>query len=697
MSKDIFEELFDETPIEREPTTEKSSTLYDNIHMRGDDDDDVIYWESDLRNVAYTYHYLITCSWNQSNTRVAMYELNDTKSSGSREVCAKCLRHIRLACDDHCSTRNTVSCLKHVCHSPKHGRNVLDFSIFHALFADESESSFSVLLVGLQNGKLGYTYVEKDYSDRINTSLKMLHHLEQKVSAVFLVRLGGVIPDTSPVADAICILGSLGKLVLIFRNVSDASTSLITFREYYLPGPIICATMNKSKNTIFYSTREKICKFRLDCIFQSGEDCSPHSVMTPKVFDIPKVYALSIDDDDSLTCLTTDGRVLLVALSSARHVEQPTNGKVIKTCLEDLHAKSAKLDKVLEENRLLDELIRELNTVTHILFDVLRNRKSVVSSCDGGLTATETGISFKVDVAYEVQGSSLNPKVVLRCRLTSSSRFPFSLHWSWIVKTHILEPWYNEDGCTRSTRSYSVCLSPSSVHHISITLDETFSYRTPIVLSNYLCCFVGDLIPSLLKEKQPKLGEQGFSVFICAKELDILSFLRRHEPILAGFPRWESPACLLQKTLNDFNGLPPSDLNEQEDTSKFHSFCIRLSKKAVDFIYDIHHPSSDVATFEEQTSSGKSNFPATNSDVIPPEAIVLHYILHGSSANLFSDDVRSVDGHVVARTPHEEVIKFQVIRRTPDMVNFEIRVHAASRELACSVHSALLKAWKVRN
>jgi hypothetical protein len=77
---------------------------------------------------------------------------------------------------------------------------------------------------------------------------------------------------------------------------------------------------------------------------------------------------------------------------------------------------------------------------------------------------------------------------------------------------------------------------------------------------------------------------------------------------------------------------------------------------------------------------------------------VLRFLLHGSRRHLHHDDVECSSGHMVARTPNEEVVKFQVVNQEgtmQDIEGLEVRVHTSSQALACSVHSSLLKVLKV--
>lgn len=677
---DIFAELLGE----HSSGDQEQATPFNNVHKCSDDH--VVYWESGLQDAVISPHHIITCSSNDSNNRLAVYPWIKGKSGGNREIASSFLYQILLprdTCNNKVLTMLYVTC----------AGSTLDQQLFSSLVCSKPRINCPIVLVGFQSGLVGYMYVGVMECNPQNTNLETLYHLEQPVLSIIPVCLKStknVNPSATPTCNALCILGTLGKLVLITHNSTETLRDTIVFREFHVPGPIACATISNNLSTLFCSTLKDVYTVPLQIDEDSPSLLFPFT-LSPKTFHIPKVLALTIDEQNSLNCLTTDGRVLLVAQSSEDILPAPSqqSGDEIKKHLDEIHEKASQVKNLRDEIHQLDEVIKALNTVTQVFCEVLRNRES-----QDDASFRESGIFFKVGVGYEAQGTSLNPRVILRCDLINSTKFPFSPNWSLVVQVSTSEPWFNEECCVQETVNHSVSLSPAPSHHISIPMKEIFSYLTPVQVSCYLSFGLNELLPIFLKETEPALSEEGFSVLVSRTELNILNFLRKPDTCSSVSYERRHPARLLRDTLRSINTSGPP---EPVHSVGFSSFSTQLSGEAVNFI-QAHVQGAASRNDTKFSSKPLPANPGPNQDYSSQEACVLGFILHASSRHVYCDELKYLENYVVARTPNEEVVKFQVVGQTgtsQDTKGLEVRVHTSSQELGCSLHTSLLKVFKV--
>ena len=653
-------------------------------------DDHVVYWESGLQDAVISPHHIITCSSNDSNIRLAAYPWIEGKRGEKREVASSFLYQTLLP-RDACNNNKVLTML---CVTPSEQlasncvSSTLDQQLFSSLFCSKSGINCPIVLVGFKSGLVGYIFVGIVGCNPQNTKLETLYHLEQPVLSTLPVCLASqsaknVNPNASPTCNALCILGTLGKMVLITHDSAKTLRDNIVIRECHVPGPVACTAISNSLNTLFYSTVKDVYAVPLQINEESSSLLFPFTV-SPKTLHIPKVLALTMDEQNSLNCLTTDGRMLLLPQSS-ENILPPSSqsGDEIKKRLEEIQEKASQVKNLLDEIRQLDEVIKALNTVTQVLCQILRTRES-----QNEASPRESGIFFKVGVDYEAQGTSFNPRVILRCELINSTKFPFSPNWSLVVQVSTSEPWFNEECSVQATVNHSVSLSPASSHHVSIPMKETFSYLTPVQVSCFVCIGLNELLPIFLKESEPAFSEEGFSVLVSRTELNILNFLRKHDTCSTVCREHRHPSRLLQNTLRSIN---TSELPEPVHSVGFSSFSIQLSGEAVNFI-------QEVVSRNDTKFSSKSILPNPKPNRSSQEACVLGFILDGSSRHLYCDELKYLENYVVARTPNEEVVKFQVVGQTgtsQDIKGLEVHVHTSSQELGCSLHSSLLKVFEV--
>ena len=674
----------------------------------------MIYWEAGLQDVVIGPHHIITCSSNDSDLRLTVYPWIEQNDARKREIASSFLYQTlmpRDACNHN--SNNDVATLLYVSPSEqlssKCANSTLNQLLFSLLFSSQSGSNCPIVLVGLRSGLVGYIHVGVKNQNPRNPTL---FHLEQPVLSIFPVcqkplSPKGVNPDFTPTGDTLCILGTLGKLVLITQDNSKGLPDSTVVREYHVPGPIVCTAVSNNLRTLFYSTLKEVyvVQLGLKTEAKSGDKDTSElhlpSSLSPTTLNIPKVLALSIDEANSVICVKTDGRVLLVPQPLAEGISQSSSpsGDQIKKHLGEIHEKASQVKNLHDEIRQLDEVIKQLNSVTQVLCEILRNQEPPKET-----TFQESGISFKVGVDYEAQGTSLNPRVILRCDLTNSTKFPFSQNWSLVVQVDTSQPWFNEDCSVRATMNHSVSLSPASSHHISITMEDTLSYLSPIQVSCYICFGLKELLPVFLRDCEPTLAEEGFSVLVSRTEMNILHFLRKEETCSSVTHHHRHPTHLLQSILKTINTTwSHNKVSEpvQEKSPEFSTFSIQLSKEAVD---SIQTRVQDIQLGKDNTESSLKPKPSSpnhgeSKDNLPSkEACVLYFILHGSRRHLYCDDMKYPGGHVGARTPGEEVVKFQVVDQvgtTQGIEGLEVCVHTSSQALGCSVHSSLLKVLKV--
>ncbi len=708
---EIFAELLGDHPHSSDDQTHHV-TSFSNVHQCSDNH--VIYWEPGLQDAAIGKYHMITSSSNDNNVKLTVYPWTEQNNTGKREITSNFLYRTLLPRDAH--SNNEVTTMLYVSPSGQFSsicaNSTLNQPLLSLLFSSQSGGNCPITLVGLQSGLVGYIHVGVKNQNPRNPDLETLYHIEQPVLSIFPVCLKlpspkVVNPGTTPTGDTLCILGTLGKLVLITQDSSKGLPDSTVIREYHVPGPIVSSASSNNLDTLFYSTLKEIYAVQLGVKTETKSrdkdisEVSLPSSLLPTILNIPKVQALSTDETSSLICVKTDGRVLLVAQPLTEGISQSStpNGDQIKKHLGEIHAKASQVKNLRGEIRQLDEVIKQLNIVTQVLCEILRNRESQTET-----TLPETGISFKVDVDYEAQGTSLNPRVILRCNLMNSTKFPFTSNWSLVVQVCTSQPWFNEECCVRATINHSLSLSPASLHHISIPMEDTLSYLTPVQVSSYVCFRLKELLPVFLKDCEPSLSEEGFSVLVSRTELNILNFLRKQETdssVSYQHGQTRYPTHLLQSILRSISATSDKVSEPvQEKSLELSTFSIQLSKEAVGFIQT---RVQDIQLSKNNTESSikpksKPNQGESKDDLPSQEACVLHFLLDGSRRHVYGDDMRYLGGHVVARTPNEEVVKFQVMSQvgtTQDIEGVEVRVHTSSQMLACSIHSSLLKVLKV--
>jgi hypothetical protein len=687
---EIFAELLGDHGLDSSADQTCRTTPFGNVHQCCDDQ--VIHWESGLRDVAIGLHHIITYSNSESEIRLTIYPWNN--DAGKQEIAPNFLYQTLLTRDICHHSNSDVATISYVSANEQCGIR-LDPVFFNSLFHGQCGPNCPVALVALQSGMVAYIQVGVKNRSPGNPNLETLYHLEQPVLSIFPVCSKPPSPkgahlSTTPTGDTLCVLGTLGKLVLITQDISKGQPDSIVIREYHVPGPVACAAIGSNLSTLFYSTLKEVYAVQLGGTKTGGNGETPlPSSLSPTILNIPKVSALSTDETSSLICLKTDGRVLLVSEPLAEETPRSSSqdGDQIKKHLEEIHEKASEVKNLRDEIRQLDEVIKKLNGVTQVLCEILRNRESQ--------NFVESGISFKVGIDYEEQGTSLNPHVVLRCDLVNSTNFPFSSGWSLVVQIRTSQAWCNEECSVQATTNHSVPLSSASSHHVSIAMEDTFSYLNPLQVSCYVCFGLRELLPVFLGDSCPTLSEEGFSVLVSKVELNILNFLRKPETnpsVTCQHRQSRHPTHLLQSILKSVRESPGVVSQSSEETSvKFSTFSIRLTKEAVRFIESRVQEMNENGN-EMDTKPNPKNSKASQ------QLSVLRFLLHGSRRHLHHDDVECSSGHMVARTPNEEVVKFQVANQegtTQDIEGLEVRVHTSSQALACSVHSSLLKVLKV--
>ncbi|XP_028413928.1 uncharacterized protein LOC114536774 [Dendronephthya gigantea] len=703
--EEIFKELLDDNnhmSLASDNHFTATASLFPDVCKCSDDW--LVHWEPGLFDVAIDLHHVIICSSNDDNVRLTVYpwiKQNVTK----RCIASNFIQQTLLASDTYNHTKKNITTLLYLSPSTEQQSSMntnctLKNHLFSMLFSSsQSDCSIPVVVIGLQNGFVGHIAVGMK-----NSNLETLYHLEQPIIAIFPVCLKP--PLQKGAGDALMIFGSLGKLVLITKEDSNGIPDGVLIREYYVPGPIVCTAMNWELNALFYSTSKKIyaVKFEIETRENNKDNTnstsSLPSSLSPIALHIPKVLALTLDEENCLICLKAEGWVLLVSkpLDTVKSKFSSPSGGQIKKHLGEIQQKADQVNKLFTEIHQLDDTIKELNKVTHIVQEILRNCNS---------TFQETGISFTVGVDYESLGTDLNPNVILRCYLRNSTKFSFSPNWSLVIQVRTTQPWYNKDCSIHSTTNHSVSLSTDSVHHVSIPMEDSFTFLFPIQVSCYVCFRLKDLLQTFPKESEFSLCEEGFSVLVSQTHLDILHFLRRQlAPPGSYLQQHRFPTRLLQNTLKDLNSTwKPNELpdDHSKQTSEFSSFSMHLSKDAVDFIEKkvLHFNSSETTADSCDKPNQEESNMKPNVDAISKKSCLLRFMLHDSRRHVYSSDMNYPEGHMVARTPSEEVIKFQVVKfdgvASPESMEgqgLDLHVHTSSQELGCSVHSALMKVFE---
>ena len=735
---EIFAELLGkaDVPEEKILPVDSSGIVTSSSSVMHCSHEDVIHWEPGLCDVAIGPGHVITCS-GTDETRISVYprtdscrDVSDDRLRMSSDPLHRSVLPVDVMVNDDKDNRKDVTVLLYVEPgddvSSECGSTAIDRRLFGALFRTQLRCNLPVVLLGRESGLVGYIPMGITSRDR-SVPLEVLYHLEQPVVSIF----GACVrqkdskaedSDSRNILNSLVLVGGLGKLVFItLQDSNPVGVTNVQFREYHLPSPVVCSAVNRNGDVLFYSTLKKIYAVVLSYTqksknlershnpFQLPQRLLPSS-LSPISFPVPKVSALAVGQStlmktaDYLLCIKTDGRVLLVekplaaesGIALARSTNdgvQGSSGEKIKQYLADIQEKTNCVNRITLEIRELDDVIRQLNIVTRVLCEILREHKTdhASSAKDFQESCSEPpGITFLVHVDYERQGGLSNPRVILRCDLENSTKLTLSRGWSMVVQVRTSQPWFNENCVAPQIVNHSVSLDSSSSHHISIHLEPSLSYLSPIEVSCYICFDMKEILPTLIKDSDRALTEEGFAVLVQRSELSILSFLRSVDAVSSGgHENSTNQIHLFQQTLKSLNTPLPSSASPSDQTSKnpeSSSLSVHVSRDASEFIQK---------TIMEHGMADNLDGP------ISKELSVLYFLLFDSRKHLRFDNAAITGNYVLARTPNDEEVKFQVVHSVQGssaiVHGLEVRVHTSSEALRCSIHSSLLMVLEVCN
>ena len=728
---EIFAELLGNTDVSEEHVTSPSPIVQCS-------EDCVVHWEPDLRDVVVGADHVITCcTKNDGAVRVSVYPRSDSFRDGSDDrlrISPNPLYRTTLATDiskNGCTAQNQTVLLyvkPSDVTSSGCASGTIDQQLFHEVFRTEVRSNVHVALLGTDSGMVGYVPVAAGIHDT-HVAPEVLYHLGQPVAAMSAVCLSN--NDSKKmkksVRSTLILVGSLGKLVLVtLQDPRQPGARGVEFREYHVPGPVVSSTVNASGDVLFYTTLKQV--YAVPLRYTEGSEgkgggvensSSPSSgrlplSLSPILFPFPKVSFVAVEQPsaeetktESLLCVKTDGRVLLVEQPLAQlekigfrsHITaQVSSGERIRRCLADIQENSNCVSHLRQDIQELDNVIKQLNIATHAACEILRNREQKRASCSSRISEAcdeNPEISFLVQVDYEAQGGRSDQRVILRCDLVNSTKFPLSRGWSMVVQVHTRYPWCNENYEAPQVVSHSVSLDSSCTHSISIPLEaNSLIYLSPIEVSCFICFDLKEILPAGLKASHPALAEEGFAVLVRNSKLSVLNFLRNVDSAIST-TTFVSENChhpspneiqVLQQTLRNLNTSPqistPSQTSKKPGSSTKPELCtasIHLSKEAVEFVHKRVPKNTVAENFDEPRSM---------------ELSVLYFLLFDSRKHLRFDNAVTRGNYVQTRLPNEEEVKLQVLRssQAPCALGdgLEVRIHTSSEALKCSVHSAVL-------
>ena len=724
---EIFAELLGNTDVSEEHVTSPSPNIVQCS------EDCVIHWEPGLRDVVVGADHVITCCTKDDAVRISVYPRSDSFRDGSDD-------RLRISSNPLYRTALTTDISKNGCTAENQtvllylkpsdvtssgcASGTIDQQVFHEMFRTEVRSNVHMALLGTDSGMVGYIPVAAGIHDA-HVAPEVLYHLGQPVAAMSTVCLSNNDSKKS-VRNTLILVGSLGKFVLVtLQDRRQPGARGVQFREYHIPGPVVSSTVNASGDVFFYTTLKQV--YAVPLRYTEGSEERGGGVenssssgrlplsLSPILFPLPKVSFVAVEQScaeetktESLLCVKTDGRVLLVEqpleqlekIGFRSHVTaQVSSGERIRRCLADIQESSDCVSHLREDIQELDNVIKQLNIATHAACEILRNPgQTRASRCSSRISETcdeNPGISFSVQVDYEAQGGRSEQRVILRCDLVNSTKFPLSRGWSMVVQVHTRYPWCNENHEAPQVASHSVSLDSSFAYRISIPLEaNSLIYLSPIEVSCFICFDLKEILPAGLKASHPALAAEGFAVLVRNSKLSVLNFLRNVDSTVSTTTfvseNYHHPSPneiqVLQQTLRNLNTSPqistPSlQASKKPGLSTTPELCtasIHLSKEAVEFIHRRVQKSIVAANFDE-----------------PRSISVLYFLLFDSRKHLRFDNAVTRGNYIRTRVPNEEEVKLQVLRssQAPSCAlgdGLEVRIHTSSEALKCSVHSAVL-------
>lgn len=187
------------------------------------------------------------------------------------------------------------------------GGFTLEGSLFGLLFgADAALLESPVLLVGLPSGQLCCVVLKSLGTSGLaprdpKAAVKVLHHLEEPVIFIGALRTEPLAEDMEDIySDCLVALGHHGRTLAIKARRDEAGSLGPVLREYWLPGPVLCAACG-GDGRVYHSTPSGLCVVDLaragapwDPVQPSACPGSLPSLPCPASLRVCSVLALSV-------------------------------------------------------------------------------------------------------------------------------------------------------------------------------------------------------------------------------------------------------------------------------------------------------------------------------------------------------------------------------------------------------------------
>eukprot|EP00073_Rattus_norvegicus_P039160 XP_008766711.1 PREDICTED: Fanconi anemia core complex-associated protein 100 [Rattus norvegicus] len=458
---------------------------------------------------------------------------------------------------------------------------MLEEALFGLLFGvDASLLQSPVVLCGLPDGQLCCVALKALVTSELapgdpKVLVKILHHLEEPVIFIGALRaepqeeeeeeaVRELLPVENVHSDCLVALGHQGRTLAIRASWSESGNLVPELREYYLPGPVLCAACGRDGH-MYHSTPSDLCVVdltRRDSTWNpekpDGAIGSLPSTLCPASLNICSALALCVTaraptGGTELLVLSSKGRLITCSLDLNPEAPVPTKmavanaGQKIKELLLDI-------GDVSERVSFLKKAVDQRNKAITSLNEAMNVSCALLSSQEG-----DRPISCTITTSWS--RLELRDMLMATCTLDNSSSFSLDQGWTLCIQVLTSSSALDLDG-TGSAFTYTIPvdrLGPGSRREVTLPLgpSESGVLDLPVTMSCWLFYSLREVIGEALAPSDPlevpyleKLPlnlpkQEGVCLPLCKRTVDMLQCLRfpgvASHPAQA--PSVPGPAC----------------------------------------------------------------------------------------------------------------------------------------------------------
>ncbi|KAM4844083.1 Fanconi anemia core complex-associated protein 100 [Thomomys bottae] len=410
-------------------------------------------------------------------------------------------------------------------HSPGSAGFVLQEALFGLLFgADAMLLESPVILCGLPDGQLCCVVLKALVTSRSapgdpKALVKILHHLEEPVVFIGALKtelLAGEAveeegpPDEEGSSDCLVALGYQGRVLAIKAGWSESGSLVPELREYWLPGPMLCAACGAG-GRMYLSSPSELCVVDLAQGSAPSNTQQPHGdlgslplELCPTSLNICSVLTLFVSSGTSaggteLLALSARGRLISCSLdltperTSPARMTMASAGQKIKELLSgigDVSERVSFLKKAVDQR---DRALTSLNEAMSVSCALLSSREG------------PRPISCTTTTAWS--RLQLQDTLVATCLLQNSSCF--SLEQGWTLCVQVLTSSSALDlAAAGSAVTYTIPvdrLGPGSQREVTLPLgpSESGEFDLPVTVSCALFFSLREVVGGALAPPGP--------------------------------------------------------------------------------------------------------------------------------------------------------------------------------------------------